>query len=381
MENRSNPYYFILTAVLLAGCAALLPTPAARPARADTPGHSPPALHGLIDARGAIELHSRHSHDGTTSIAEIARLAEVANLDFIFIADHNTLAGKPEERRSGQPLVLVGSELSTSAGHLLALFIEQEIPRDQPVETILEAIHAQGGLAIAAHPTWPKKPWTRWDLPLDGMEIFDFPTMLSAQAKSWVFLKTLALPNPVFWRTTLRRPKAALTLWDEQLAHRPLVGIAGHDTHAHAGIRPFIVDSYSSGFHAVTTHVWVEALNLKALYEGLRQRRCYVGFDGIADTRPFLFALSTPQGWALMGTQVRWQEGLTAVVELPRAARSVLYRNGAPMGEQSGHHAEWPVTQPGTYRVEVYLKNRLWILSNPIVLESSANAKGATGNK
>jgi len=361
-----------LAAVATTGCAALLPTPAVRhaPPSAAATG-AEPAIHGLRDVRGAIELHSRHSHDGTTPVSTIARLARAVDLDFIIITDHNTLAAKPEERLTGRPLVLVGSELSTSAGHLLALFIDQEVPHDQPVERIVEAVHAQGGLAFAAHPLWPKKPWTRWDLPIDGLEIFDFSTMLNEDATPWLLLKALVLPNPWFWRTTLQRPSAVLAHWDRQLATRPLVGISGHDTHAHAGLRPFLVDSFQSGFHLVSTHALATELTPRALADAIRRGRCYVGFDGVADPRPFLFAVQHRRGVGLMGDHIPWQPDLTAIVRVPRRGVITLYRDGKMVGRSHSVGARWVLEHPGVYRVEAFLGKRPWIFSNPIYVEAT----------
>lgn len=369
-SNQLFAIRYSLFAIFVAGCAALIPTSATAPLTPTAPPSAHPTLRGLLDVRGAIELHSEHSHDGTTPIAVIARLAQAADLDFIIVTDHNTLAGKAEEQRTGRPLVLVGSELSTEAGHLLALFITQEIPRDQPVEQIVAAVQAQGGLALAAHPLWPKKPWTRWDLPLDGMEIFDLSTALSDDSAGWLALKAAVLPNPWFWRTIVRRPTMVLSRWDRQLAIRPTVGIAGHDTHAHAGIKPFLVDSYASGFRLLATHLLVQDLTPEALAEALRQGRGYVAFDGLADPRPFVYGVRSPAEWARMGDHLRWEEELMALVQIPRRGTITLYRDGEPVGRTEGTEGRWTLKRPGVYRVELFLGAKPWIFSNPIYVDS-----------
>lgn len=357
---------FLLPAFCVAGCAVLMPTPT----RAPSPRPSPsvhPALQGLQDVRGALELHSRHSHDGTTPIPTIARLAELADLDFIHITDHGTFAGHPEQRLTGRPLVFVGEELSTEAGHVLALFITRTVDADQPPASVLEQIHAQGGLAVVSDPTRPEHPWTRWDLAVDGLVIYDLNRALMADGIPWMLAKAAVLPNSVFWQTTRRRPADALAVWDQQLLQgRRLTGLAGHDTHAHAGIKPLLVDSFQSGFRFAATHVLVPALTPAALAEGLRRGRCYVGFDGIGDPRPFVFALHQADTWTLMGDRVAWQPGLTAVVQLPRRGTVQLFRDGQALRSTIGTDIRWPIERPGVYRLEVSRKNRPWILSNPI---------------
>jgi predicted metal-dependent phosphoesterase TrpH len=48
--------------------------------------------------------------------------------------------------------VIVGMELNTREGHLLALYLESPVPSHQPVIDSVAAVHEQGGLCIAPHP-------------------------------------------------------------------------------------------------------------------------------------------------------------------------------------------------------------------------------------
>ncbi len=47
---------------------------------------------------------------------------------------------------------IVGEEVTTIEGHLLALFIEEPVASLKPLAPTLEAVHKQGGLAIVPHP-------------------------------------------------------------------------------------------------------------------------------------------------------------------------------------------------------------------------------------
>ncbi|MBI2091868.1 MAG: FAD-binding protein, partial [Deltaproteobacteria bacterium] len=38
--------------------------------------------------------------------------------------------------------------------------------------------HAQGGIAIAADPASPKKPWKNLDIPVDGLSVVDLNSLL-----------------------------------------------------------------------------------------------------------------------------------------------------------------------------------------------------------
>lgn len=106
-------------------------------------------------SKADLHIHTVHS-DGAASVAEVlAHVAAAADLRVIAITDHDTIAGAREAQRLAPDFgidVVVGEEVSTQDGHLLALFIEASLPAGRPAAETIAAIHAQGGLAIAPHP-------------------------------------------------------------------------------------------------------------------------------------------------------------------------------------------------------------------------------------
>ena len=59
-------------------------------------------------------------------------------------------------RDRGLPIeVVIGEEVSTRGGHLLALFVETPIPPYRSLCDTIAAVHDAGGLAIPAHPLVP----------------------------------------------------------------------------------------------------------------------------------------------------------------------------------------------------------------------------------
>jgi predicted metal-dependent phosphoesterase TrpH len=108
-----------------------------------------------------LHMHSTYS-DGYESVAQIIDYVERAtDLDVIAITDHDCINGALEARdlvaRDNYRLqIIVGAEISTQDGHLLALNIERLIPADLSMAESIQAIHEQGGLAIIAH------PFSRW---------------------------------------------------------------------------------------------------------------------------------------------------------------------------------------------------------------------------
>lgn len=82
---------------------------------------------------------------------------EHTSLSVIAITEHDTLAPALQARDahargSYRFEVVVGEEVTTIEGHVLALYIEEPIASLKRLEPTLEAIHKQGGLAVVPHP-------------------------------------------------------------------------------------------------------------------------------------------------------------------------------------------------------------------------------------
>jgi predicted metal-dependent phosphoesterase TrpH len=110
-----------------------------------------------------MHLHTLYS-DGVHGVeALLDHVERSTDLDLIAITDHERLDGALRARdlhaAGGYSFELVvGEEITTRRGHLLALFLEERIPALRPLTETLERIHDQGGLAIAAHPMAPLTP-------------------------------------------------------------------------------------------------------------------------------------------------------------------------------------------------------------------------------
>ena len=104
-----------------------------------------------------LHMHTTYS-DGTGSVEEVLACAqERTDLAVIAITDHDTIEGALRARdlaaHGGYRFeVIVGEEISTHEGHLLALFLERPVRPGLSIERSIELVHAQGGLAIVAHP-------------------------------------------------------------------------------------------------------------------------------------------------------------------------------------------------------------------------------------
>jgi len=106
--------------------------------------------------RADLQLHSDLG-DGLASPEAILDAAERVGLDVIALTDHDDIRGAfllrdIAARRSSPVEIVPGVEVTTRSGHLLALWVEEEIPMFAPLAATVSRIHRGGGVAIVPHP-------------------------------------------------------------------------------------------------------------------------------------------------------------------------------------------------------------------------------------
>ena len=120
-----------------------------------------------------LHVHSAASPDGRMRVDEIVRLARARGLRGAAVTDHDVVL--TDAPAYDDFLLIPGCEFSTEYGHLLGLFLREPIGSLPFAETVA-AIHAQGGLAVLAHPFEHSRDEKRL-LPivplLDGAEVWN----------------------------------------------------------------------------------------------------------------------------------------------------------------------------------------------------------------
>ena len=114
--------------------------------------------------------------DGGLAAWSMRDEARRAGIDLFANTNHNQpLTGLFAQWVSGLsegPLVIAGEEVTSAEYHLIAVGIHARVSSDQPAVRAIEAIHAQGGVAIAAHPVSSFHGWTDEAIAmLDGAEV------------------------------------------------------------------------------------------------------------------------------------------------------------------------------------------------------------------
>ena len=103
-----------------------------------------------------MHVHTKYSLDGTGEPFEFVNNARKIGLSGIAITDHNEIKGALEAREfikgTKDFLVIIGEEISTDRGHILAYNIRKKVERDLTPEETVKRINDQGGFAVVAHP-------------------------------------------------------------------------------------------------------------------------------------------------------------------------------------------------------------------------------------
>lgn len=346
---------------------------------------------------GNLHLHTTAS-DGTGSHDEVAAAAARAGLDFIVYTDHNIAVDGMEgwyhlPANGHKILRLMGQEINDQQlvpelNHLLCHFVSEDF---QPVaanpQTLIDAVHARGGITFLAHPLERPGigaareiyPWLSWEVSgFTGIEIWNAMTDVKWQLRT----KPRAVIGAYLPQTVLTGPfPEVLAKWDHLLAAgKKVVAIGNSDAHAMSfSLGPLrrTVYPYEYLFRAVNTHLLLDAplaaeVNeaRRQIFEALRAGHCFVSYDLLASSRGFSFTASSGTAQAMMGDTLPLQESAALQVTSPQPARLRLLHNGRAVAETRGRALTWRTREPGVYRVEAYRQfwgwQRGWVFTNPI---------------
>ena len=125
---------------------------------------------------GDFHVHTMPG-DGALPVWEIQREAARRGLDVVGITNHNDNLSFRLAQASGRlkpyPLMIPGQELTTAGFHIAAIGVRTMVSPYLPAHEAIAMIHAQGGVAIAAHPV--RRSWLEVDdealRTMDGSEV------------------------------------------------------------------------------------------------------------------------------------------------------------------------------------------------------------------
>ena len=102
--------------------------------------------------RVEFHCHTVYSKDSLTDPEKLLAACRRKGIDRLVVTDHNTIAGARVAQELDPERVIVGEEIMTTAGELLAFFVQEEIPPGlSPAETITR-LREQEAFISVSHP-------------------------------------------------------------------------------------------------------------------------------------------------------------------------------------------------------------------------------------
>ena len=134
----------------------------------------------INDLRVEFHCHTIYSKDCLVTADKLLETCRKKDIDRIVVTDHNTTAGAFHAQKIDPHRVIVGEEILTQKGELLAAFVKEEIPAGlTPLETI-DILRDQGAFISVSHP-FDNMRRGHWELPdlleiaplVDAIEVFN----------------------------------------------------------------------------------------------------------------------------------------------------------------------------------------------------------------
>ena len=160
-----------------------------------------PGLHNQLKVE--FHCHTLASKDSLVRPEDLLDRCRRKRIDRVVITDHNTIAGALHAQQLDPGRVIVGEEIMTQEGEILAAYVRQEIPPGLPALDVIDSLRQQGAFISVSHP-FDKMRTGHWQLenllkiaPLvDAIETFNARCLLPGyNAKAQLFAKQHNLPG------------------------------------------------------------------------------------------------------------------------------------------------------------------------------------------
>lgn len=123
--------------------------------------------------------HTYASPDSQVRPSDLVAACRRRGLDRVIITDHWSIDGALEAKQLDPQLVIVGEEVMTDKGELLAVYVSEHIPKGTPYREAITRLREQGAFISVSHPCDPGRSyWSPEDLDelaglVDAFETFN----------------------------------------------------------------------------------------------------------------------------------------------------------------------------------------------------------------
>lgn len=127
-----------------------------------------------------FHCHTNASKDSLTRPADLIKAARKKGIDRLIITDHNSISGALAAQLLDPQRVIVGEEIMTTRGEILASFVKEEIPAQLSPKDTIRILKEQGAFISISHPfdEFRKGAWQEVDLleilpDVDAIEVYN----------------------------------------------------------------------------------------------------------------------------------------------------------------------------------------------------------------
>ena len=127
-----------------------------------------------------FHCHTIFSKDSLLSPLKLVETCHRKMIDRVVVTDHNTIAGALAARKLDPELVIVGEEILTTKGEILAAYVTEEIPPFLSPQETIRRLKDQGAFISVSHPfdRLRNGAWEEGDLleilpNVDAIEVFN----------------------------------------------------------------------------------------------------------------------------------------------------------------------------------------------------------------
>ncbi len=127
-----------------------------------------------------FHCHTLFSKDSLTSPERLVNACRRKDIDRVVVTDHNTIAGARAAQALDPERVIVGEEIMTTRGELLAAFVTEEVPPGLTPREAIRRLKEQGAFISVSHPfdIYRSGHWEEPDLlailpDVDAIEVFN----------------------------------------------------------------------------------------------------------------------------------------------------------------------------------------------------------------
>jgi hypothetical protein len=351
-------------ALAVFGCAAPMPSTDLPPTRIVAPARDFPELR---DYRGVVDLQLKGSGLDEAGVADLARAAQ---LDFVTLGD-DAEPGAANYGTGGFTsaiLFIPGGAFKIGGSEIVGVNIHDPITAGTSVPALVDAIHAQGGLAVAREPSRFTSPD---DFALaDAVEVYDQSAAWRAVSPFSLKLRAIFFGTDHFLASLDSLAPTEIGAYDHLSEGARVALVAGFGAPANMNVLGATVGTWQQLFLFYATHVLATERETDPVMDAIKHGRAYISFDFLGYVQDFAFYGESGTTKIMMGSEAAFNSGVTLKSELPDTAdRIVIYKNGAETASaESAADFAYAPKSAGAYRVVAYRKGVPWIISNPVYL-------------